>query len=377
MEKKEFITIASDKVSDFDFSLLKSFYREISGNEIKSLLPGENIVGIIDGSSTKNILALAENLRAHNPVLPLLIMRPFGTKDSLEILNNLKGIGQIRFLYWQNKDQQQLLEYTQSLLHPEYPTGRTDIAIILPVYNEESRFGYVRNFTAKLKDLIESAFINVSIYFVNDGSKDRTEEMVKMLSLESEESLPYIERTDFFNYSSLIKNTRKAGTYIEGIRSIQADVLIFADADDSFSIDDIARFINIIRDGYYDMVVGTKDTTAENRSSIRRLMSFCKRLLTKSLLPSGVHDSQTGLKALNSIAARHIIQSLHEETELAIDLEILYLAKVMNFRVLQQPVSCIDREGSHIRIIRDSISFIKNIIKIPRLYRKSRKRSII
>jgi glycosyltransferase involved in cell wall biosynthesis len=167
-------------------------------------------------------------------------------------------------------------------------------------------------------------------------------------------------------------NTRKAGTYIEGIRTIDADILLFVDADDSFVIDDIALMINILREGYYDMVVGSKDLTAENRPPLRRLLSFAKRLLTKSMLPKGVYDSQTGLKAMKSTTAKYIIPYLHMNTGLAIDLEILHLARKLDFRVLQIPVTCIDREGSHVDVVKDSIAFLKNIFRIRKNNKKVR-----
>ena len=122
--------------------------------------------------------------------------------------------------------------------------------------------------------------------------------------------------------------------------------------------------INILHDGYWDMVIGTKDDTAEGRSLARRLMSFVKRVLTKPLLPEGVIDSQTGLKAFNSTAASHILPYLHESTGLAIDLEMVHIARKLNFRVLQIPVECIDREGSHIDVVRDSLRFLRSIVHI-------------
>jgi len=99
-------------------------------------------------------------------------------------------------------------------------------------------------------------------------------------------------------------------------------------------------------------------------------MSFVKRQLTKSLLPKGVYDSQTGLKAMNGTAAKYILPHLNVTTGLAIDLEILHIAKKYGFRTLQFPVQCIDQEGSHIDIIKDSIAYIKNVFMIKKRNKK-------
>ncbi len=367
--KKEYVIIMQQKDSAMDLSIVKDFYTNINFNENIDAEIFSRGVGIIDYRDQEDILEAARNLREKNKSLPLLILREFGARDSSPLLGVLPGSGQARVLYYKSSEQQQLLAAVQAMLHPEYPSKRTDIAVILPVYNEESRFKHVVNFTHKVKELIEDSFLNLSIFFINDGSTDKTDILVHELTSESIDDLPLIQRQQFLGQRQLTNNTRKAGTYIEAISKIQADILVFADADDSFSVEDIARFINIIQDGYYDMVVGTKDLTAENRSMVRRMMSFAKRILTKNLLPEGVYDSQTGLKAFNALAARYIIGNLHQATELAIDLEMLFLAKKMRFRVLQKPVYCLDREGSHVNIVSDSIAFIKNIVKIPRMNR--------
>ena len=327
---------------------------------------------IVDVKNLEEGFEISGRIRSIRPDLPLLIINDFEKPADRFFFTKIKGFGQIRILNMRRVGyEEELLENTQNRLHPEYPSTKNDIAIILPVYNEEKRFNYVYNFVRKLERLLEEAFINATIYFVNDGSKDNTEKMVQMLLKEHSDRTEYVSR-GFIAAQNLSMNTRKAGTYIEGIRTIDADILLFVDADDSFVIDDIALMINILREGYYDMVVGSKDLTAENRPPLRRLLSFAKRLLTKSMLPKGVYDSQTGLKAMKSTTAKYIIPYLHMNTGLAIDLEILHLARKLDFRVLQIPVTCIDREGSHVDVVKDSIAFLKNIFRIRKNNKKVR-----
>ena len=177
-------------------------------------------------------------------------------------------------------------------------------------------------------------------------------------------SVVMLESAGWVLAKELEQNTRKAGTYIEGIKSIEADILLFVDADNSFFIEDISLMINIILKGYYDIVAGTKDLAAEKRPLIRKILSFGKRTLTKNMLPKGVYDSQTGLKAIKASSAKFILPYLSRSRGLAIDLELMYYAKKLNFRVLQLPVKYIDRDGSHVDVIKDSLSYLKNIYLI-------------
>lgn len=366
----EEILILTDKKRDIAFSSILSFYTLRFNKQISD----STVCLIVDFHEKTKIITEAEKSRILNPELPLLILVDFPQVNYLHLFNHISGTGPIHILYWRKEYEEQLLESTQGLIHLEYPAGKSDIAIILPVYNEESRFVNVRNFIEKLTHFIETSFINATIYFVNDGSIDNTPVLVKNLISNEQRKIEIVQKFPFFTEYDLKKNTRKAGTYIKGIQTINADILVFADADDSFFPEDIAKMVNILKVGYYDMVVGTKDFTAEHRPLLRQIMSFMKRLLTKRLLPPGVYDSQTGLKAMTSTTARYILGHLHVQSEFAADLEMLYLAKLMNFRVLQLPVKCIDREGSHIDIVRDSIHFLKSIFKIPRLNRDLKKR---
>ena len=351
--------------SDIPFSDILSFYELTTRDDEEGIKQSKTAV--IEHEDEAKTLERAHHLRTIDPALPLLILIRFASERNSLLIRKIPGYGPVRILHYRKEYTEQILEGIEGLLHQEYPTERKDIALILPVYNEAQRIDNVYDFLQKLRLLMEKSFLNSTIYFVNDGSSDNTSQLIDRLIEQESNDVEILQKDPFFSIRNLSENTRKAGTYIGGIQQIKADILIFADADDSFVIEDIAKMINILHEGYFDMVVGTKDLSAENRPPIRKLMSFAKRVLTKFLLPEGVYDSQTGLKALNSVCARHILHHLHADTGLAVDLEMLYLARILRFRVLQLPVTCIDREGSHVDIIHDSINFIKNIIRIPRM----------
>lgn len=326
-------------------------------------------LAIVDYSSIAEGVKAANEIRKRFPSMPILFLDDLTSSTFPFYFKQVGGYGQLRTLNWRSEYPEELNEAILSMLHPEYPNQKSDIAIILPAFNEESRFHNVLDFVDQLKIIMGEVFVNSNVYFVNDGSVDNTQKLIEKLVAETGEQTDMVSQRALVNARNLSYNTRKAGTYIEGIKSIDADILVFADADNSFLIEDIALMINLIREGYYDMVVATKDFSTENRPPIRRLMSFGKRLLTKPFLPQGVYDSQTGLKAMRSLAARSILPYLHENTGLAIDLEMLYLAKKFNFRVLQLPVTSIEREGSHVHPVKDSIAFVKTLVKIARANR--------
>lgn len=368
---KDKIAIFTDKRGQIPFAEILTYFEVL---EFNMLVPSEDLESvktiILDFEDFLQSEIVGQEIRKAFPNMPILVIEkainPFNNRD----VKSFGGFGITRVLVWNKDYPEKLLEELNIMIHPEFPSGKTDIAIIIPVYNEAERISHVADFVLELKKFLEQAFLNTRIYFVNDGSKDNTELLIKELVKKLKYDSDTIYDRTFINAKELAKNTRKAGTYIEGIKTIEADILLFVDADNSFFIEDIALMINIIRKGYYDIVAGTKDMTAEKRPLSRKILSFGKRLLTKGMLPKGIYDSQTGLKAMKTSAAKFIMPYLSNSRGLAIDLELMYYAKKLNYRVLQLPVKCIDREGSHVDIIKDSISYIKNIFSIIKDGRK-------
>lgn len=372
---KDLIAVYSDNSREISWAASLGYYTSRLIKEPK--ITGEEVLLIVDCKKREEAVAFCNSIRALKTSLPILILTDFPGQGNVHILRSVEGRGPVRILEYRKRYNSELLLYSQSLIHPEYPDRKNDVAIVVPVFDEEERFNNIINQTAKLRAFIENGFINARIFFVNDGSRDLTGDLIEKLVQDEEESLAIIEKIPLFSSHNLIQNTRKAGTYIAGLENVDAEYIFFLDGDDSFVVDDIARMINILKEGYYDFVIGTKDMTAEERKPVRQFISFCKRSLTRPLLPRGVSDSQTGLKGMRAVVGKTLLQSMHVQNGLAADLEMLYLARLYNFRVLELPVTCFDREGSHINIIRDSAAFVKAIIKIPWMNRGLKKRGVL
>lgn len=96
-----------------------------------------------------------------------------------------------------------------------------DLSIIIPIYNEE---GNIPSLIDRLKSVVDSMGVSYEFVFVNDGSKDRSFEMIKELSIQ----YPFIKYINFSrNFGHQIAVT--AGLdYCTG----QAIVIIDADLQD-------------------------------------------------------------------------------------------------------------------------------------------------
>ena len=93
------------------------------------------------------------------------------------------------------------------------------ITIIIPAYNEEESLPYLIERIKKLIDSINK--YNFEILFINDGSKDKTLELIKS----------YREEDNRISYVNFSRNFGKETAMIAGLDYAKGDAVIFMDAD--------------------------------------------------------------------------------------------------------------------------------------------------
>lgn len=130
------------------------------------------------------------------------------------------------------------------------PTAPIELSIVVPCYNEEA---VLPECAARLKacmtDLIRAGKISAAsrIVFVNDGSRDRTWEMIVALGQEDR----------IFAGICLSRNFGHQGALLSGLYSVPGDAIITIDADLQDDINAIGQMVDRFREGY-DVVYGVR-----------------------------------------------------------------------------------------------------------------------
>lgn len=327
-------------------------------------LSDDQVVYVLDFKVIDDMIDSANRLREMKPYAAMVLLIEAGSKiDYHDTVQRIHGLGRILTASFYGEGFQ-LTPYLDQILHPQNQWQKSETAIVIPVFNETERMAYVASMVTKLSELIEKGRHSVSINIIDDGSSDSTVEHVQQLMASHYGEMDTVYWEQPFNLHCLTVNTKKAGTYIEAFSQIDADYILTIDADDSFDMEDVVKMIHLIKIGYFDIVVASKDGSTESRNLARRLISAAKRSITAGFLPKGVTDSQTGLKIFRRSAIQLMLPYLEMTYGLALDLEMLYLAKRMRLRTKQASVNIIDREGSHINIISDTARFIVSMIKM-------------
>ena len=168
-----------------------------------------------------------------------------------------------------------------------------DISIVVPLYNEEESLPELMAWIARV---MEREGRSYEVIFVNDGSTDRSWQVIEQLKAER----PEVVRGIKFR-----RNYGKSPALYCGFEQAAGDVVITMDADLQDSPDEIPELYRMITEEGYDLVSGWKQ---------KRYDPLSKTLPTKlfnatARRVSGIHnlhDFNCGLKAYRKAVVKNI-----------------------------------------------------------------------
>ena len=121
------------------------------------------------------------------------------------------------------------------------------LSLIIPCYNEESQ---IVALLEKLNTLKLSHDTEKEIILINDGSTDQTESRIEGF-LEKNNSL----QIEYIHHS---RNKGKGASIRSGLEKATGEVMVVQDADQEYDPIELDRLIKPIRDGYADVVYGSR-----------------------------------------------------------------------------------------------------------------------
>ena len=159
------------------------------------------------------------------------------------------------------------------------------ISIIIPAYNEEKTIKEVHQ---KIVEVMEKQKDAYEIIFVNDGSSDKTWEIITALSP--------------VKGISLQRNYGQTPALDVGIQEAKGDIIILIDADLQNDPQEILRFLKKIEEGF-DVVVGWRKQRKDPLTRI--LFSLIANKFARFFLGLKIHDFGCGIKAYRSKFIKH------------------------------------------------------------------------
>ena len=134
------------------------------------------------------------------------------------------------------------------------------ISVVVPCYNEEATIGlfvneFMKMISNKFRDIIQR--VSFELVFVNDGSKDRTLEILRKLCSEQPDDETCPVR---FKYISFSRNFGKEAAMIAGLKAATGDMVTVMDVDLQDPPELVREMYDEIHAGNYDCVATRRGT---------------------------------------------------------------------------------------------------------------------
>jgi dolichyl-phosphate beta-glucosyltransferase len=235
------------------------------------------------------------------------------------------------------------------------------ISIIIPAYNEETniRLGVLD----KVSRYLEGQKYLWEVLIVDDGSTDATAKLLDQ----------YVHKNKGF---AVIHNPHqgKAATVITGIFKAKSDLVLFSDLDQATPLEELGSMLPWFNQGY-DIVIGSRNQNREGAPFLRLVMARGFMILRTVFLGlNGINDTQCGFKLFTRKVAINIFNKLKLYGErkkvsgsmvtAGFDIEVLYLAKVLGYKIKEVPVEWHYVETRRVNPIKDSWQGLLDIITI-------------
>lgn len=248
------------------------------------------------------------------------------------------------------------------------------LSIILPAYNEarciQSSMEEMRlkmpSICAEIANHLGSELsTSFEIIIVNDGSTDRTGEIVRQ----------YIDEFPSFNLRliELSANYGKGYAVKVGIKSASGKYLIFMDADLSTSLMELPKLIHAIQ-REKSMAIGSRglhqSRIINHQPIYRELMGKFFNLLVRLIVIKNIRDTQCGFKAFRYDDAKRIF-SLLQTHRFGFDVEILLIAQELGISIQEIPITWSNSIYSSVSPVRDSWEMFCSLLQMKQRVRHS------
>ena len=216
-----------------------------------------------------------------------------------------------------------------------------DVSVIIPAYNEARR---ITPTLQRINNYLERRALSSEILVVLDGPTDNTLGVLLQIAKEIP-NLKILNRTD---------RRGKGYTVREGMLRAAGRLRLFCDADNSTDIAHFDKMMPLFDNGY-DLVIASRNSKdapdAEEvvpQACYKRWTGRLGNLIVQLFAVPGIWDTQCGFKAFRAEVAERIFSSTEIEGW-GFDIEVLALARALNYKIGIIPAHWVNDPRSHVR----------------------------
>jgi glycosyltransferase involved in cell wall biosynthesis len=233
------------------------------------------------------------------------------------------------------------------------------LSIIIPAHNEQNRLP--RSLEQVFAFLGRQPY-EAEVLVVENGSSDRTLEIAQ----------------GFVEKHKNLRVLREAGTgkglaVRRGMLEARGEYRFMCDADLSMPIEEVNKFLPPARSDF-DVAIGSREVPGAVRYDepfYRHTGGRLINLIIRVLMLPGLQDTQCGFKCFRAAAAERLFQCQTLDGW-SFDIEILFVAYRLGYRIVEIPVDWYYRPESKVSAIRDALRMIGDIFLIRANARRGR-----
>lgn len=235
------------------------------------------------------------------------------------------------------------------------------ISVVVPCFDEMANLQ--KGVLDKIVNFLKKKKISFEIIVSDDGSTDGSIEFVKNFIKDNSDV-------------SLLINPHlgKAGAVTIGMLKAKGDYVLFTDMDQATPIEEINKLLPFFSQNY-SVVIGSRSDRRKGSPWIRLFMSRVWMIIRNLIIGLGIEDTQCGFKMFSKDASLKIFTKMNKihngfsktigsRVSAGFDVELLYIAQKMNFKIKEVPVIWLHVETRRVNLIKDSIEGIQYLLQI-------------
>ncbi|HLC86299.1 MAG TPA: dolichyl-phosphate beta-glucosyltransferase [Candidatus Nanoarchaeia archaeon] len=235
-----------------------------------------------------------------------------------------------------------------------------EYSIIIPAYNEEK---IISNTIEETTNFLKKTNKSFELIISNDGSKDRTAEIVKNKQK---------------NYKELKlcdnqKNEGKGSALTNAFKMAKGRYILFIDADLAIDINLFPKLIEPLKKNTADIAIASKHVKGASveYSLIRSITSRTYSALARIILGLKIKDCQCGFKAFRKETIKKILPDMKNKGW-GWDTEVLAKASWKGYKIIEVPAKVVNIPGreSKVSIIKTVKSMLKELIELQKEKKK-------
>lgn len=229
-----------------------------------------------------------------------------------------------------------------------------DLSVVIPAFNEENR---IKSTLLLINDFIKDNKIKSEIIVVNDWSTDNTLQVLEKLK----KSINNLKIVDYW------ENKWKWYAVKSWIKASKWKLILFTDADNSTPIEEYYNLKNELFNNRAHIAIWSrylKDSNVKKKQSIfRRAIWRIWNYIIKIVIIDWIKDTQCWFKLFYNCVAQEIFEK-QIINRWWFDIELLIIAQINGFKIIEVPVSWYNSVESRLRPFQAVFSTLIELIII-------------